>query len=120
LTGGRIADIFTFECILNNFWRKIMLKKKEEKIASTVHLYRRQIQQIDRLVEQTGHSRARVLREIVDVGLTALTGKGAEGQQARSPFQKEALDRLLRMSDGYGGSLGSGLDRLDEELYDHP
>ena len=94
-----------------------MLRPKEEKIASTVHLYRRQIQRIDRLAEQTGHSRARVLREVVDVGLGALTGGGKQDQRSVSQLRKEAFDRLLRMGDGYGESLGPGLDRLDEELY---
>lgn len=94
-----------------------MLRKKERKIASTVHLYRRQIEQIDRLADETGHSRARVLREVVDVGLEALTaGEGA--RRARSSLREEALNRLLRMGDGYGESPGHGLDRLDEELYE--
>lgn len=93
-----------------------MLGKKEKKIISTVHLYRRQIEQIDRLAEETGHSRAQVLREVVELGLEALTA-GEGPPHTRSSLREEALNRLLRMGDGYGESPGHGLDRLDEELY---
>ena len=96
-----------------------MLRRKEEKIVSTVHLYRRQIEQIDKLAEQTGHSRARVLREIVDAGLPGLGGEGGEGRRSPSRLQEEAFNRLLRMGDGYGESLGRGLDQLDQELYEN-
>ena len=92
-----------------------MLEKKEEKVASTVHLNRSQVQEIDHLARRTGQSRAYVLRKIVDAGLSALSAK----KQSPESIEKEkqiALERLLRMGEGYGES-GKSIIGLDDELY---
>jgi hypothetical protein len=94
-----------------------MLAHKERKVASTVHLYQRQILQIDKLAQQTGHSRARILREVVEAGLAAVAGEERRDQHSLSVRRKAASERLLRMSLGYGESTGKGMEHLDAELY---
>lgn len=94
-----------------------MLARKEKKVASTVHLYQRQILQIDKLAQQTGLSRARILREVVEAGLAAVAGEERRDQHSLSVRRKSAAERLLRLSAGYGESAGNGMERLDAELY---
>ena len=94
-----------------------MIGHKDEKVVTTVHLYERHLRRIDALARRTGHSRAEVMRGIVDSGLAAGRTTGFTPRIGPG-LRKQAVERLLRMGDGYGASTGRGLRRLDDELYD--
>lgn len=94
-----------------------MIKSKEEKIASTVHLNRSQIEAIDRLARRTSQSRAYVLRELVDTALSSLQPEEVSGSSMEKK-KEVALNRLLRMGEGYGESAKDTIKTLDQELYE--
>ena len=94
-----------------------MIKTKEEKVASTVHLNRSQIEVIDRLARRTAQSRAYVLRELVDAALSSLNPEEVSGESMEKEKQI-ALNRLFRMGDGYGESGKRTMRTLDQELYE--